>query len=53
MNGEIIKDVQLDERLDKASTSLVKGILKTSKDPIKIEMKPVFEREELEKCYKD
>ena len=51
VNGEIIKDASLDERLDKAS-QLVKGILKTSKDPLKIEMKPVFERDEIEKAIK-
>ena len=51
VNGEIVKDANLDERLHKAS-QLVKGILKTAKDPIKIEMKPVFERNELEKAIK-
>ena len=51
VNGEIIKDVCLDERLDKASR-LVKGILKTAKDPIKIEMKPVFGREDLVQVVK-
>ena len=49
VNGEIIKDKGLDERLDRA-TALVKSVLKTSKDPFKIEMKPVFERDELEKA---
>jgi len=48
VNGEVIKDKGLDERLERA-TSLVKSVLKTSKDPLKIEMKPVFERNELEK----
>ena len=51
VNGEIIKDKGLDERLDRA-TALVKSVLKTSKDPFKIEMKPVFERDELEKSIK-
>jgi len=51
VNGEIIKDKGLDERLERA-TSLVKSVLKTSKDPLKIEMKPVFERNELEKAIK-
>jgi len=51
VNGEIIKDKYLDERLERA-TSLVKSILKTSKDPLKLEMKPVFERNELEKAMK-
>ena len=51
VNGEIIKDKGLDERLDRA-TALVKSVLKTSKDPFKIEMKPVFERDELEKAIK-
>jgi len=51
VNGEIIKDRGLDERLERA-TSLVKSVLKTSKDPLKIEMKPVFERDELEKAMK-
>ena len=51
VNGEIIKDKGLDERLERA-TSLVKSVLKTSKDPLKIEMKPVFERSELEKAIK-
>ena len=51
VNGEIIKDKGLDERLDRA-TALVKSVLKTSKDPFKIEMKPVFERNELEKAIK-
>ena len=51
VNGEIIKDRGLDERLERA-TALVKSILKTSKDPLKIEMKPVFERDELEKAIK-
>jgi hypothetical protein len=51
VNGEIIKDRGLDERLERA-TSLVKSVLKTSKDPLKIEMKPVFERDELEKAIK-
>jgi len=51
VNGEIIKDKGLDERLERA-TSLVKSVLKTSKDPLKIEMKPVFERDELEKAMK-
>ena len=49
VNGEVIKDKGLDERLERA-TSLVKSVLKTSKDPLKIEMKPVFERNELEKA---
>jgi len=48
-NGEIIKDQHLDERLHKA-TIIVKGILKTSKDPFKIEMKPVFERKDVDKA---
>jgi len=51
VNGEIIKNKDLDERLEMA-TSLVKSVLKTSKDPLKIEMKPVFERNELEKAIK-
>jgi hypothetical protein len=51
VNGEIIKDKGLDERLERA-TSLVKSVLKTSKDPLKLEMKPVFERNELEKAMK-
>jgi hypothetical protein len=51
VNGEIIKDKGLDERLERA-TSLVKSVLKTSKDPFKLEMKPVFERDELEKAMK-
>ena len=51
VNGEIIKDKGLDERLERA-TALVKSVLKTSKDPFKIEMKPVFERNELEKAIK-
>jgi ATP-dependent DNA ligase len=51
VNGEIIKDKGLDERLERA-TALVKSVLKTSKDPFKIEMKPVFERDELEKAIK-
>jgi len=51
VNGEIIKDKGLDERLEQA-TALVKSVLKTSKDPLKIEMKPVFERDELEKAMK-
>ena len=51
VNGEIIKDKGLDERLERA-TALVKSVLKTSKDPLKIEMKPVFERDELEKAMK-
>jgi len=51
VNGEVIKDRGLDERLERA-TALVKSILKTSKDPLKIEMKPVFERDELEKAIK-
>ena len=49
VNGDIIKDEGLDERLKRA-TALVKSVLKTSKDPIKLEMKPVFERDELEKA---
>ena len=51
VNGEIIKNKGLDERLERA-TALVKSVLKTSKDPFKIEMKPVFERDELEKAIK-
>jgi hypothetical protein len=51
VNGEIIKDRGLDERLERA-TALVKSVLKTSKDPFKLEMKPVFERDELEKAIK-
>ena len=51
VNGEVIKDANLDERLERA-TALVKSVLKTSKDPLKIEMKPVFERNELEKALK-
>jgi hypothetical protein len=51
VSGEIIKHVSLDERLEKASR-LVKGILKTAKDPIKIEMKPVFGREDLVEVVK-
>jgi mRNA guanylyltransferase len=51
VNGEVIKDKCLDERLERA-TALVKSVLKTSKDPLKIEMKPVFERSELEKAMK-
>ena len=51
VNGEIIKNKDLDERLE-MTTSLVKSVLKTSKDPLKIEMKPVFERNELEKAIK-
>ena len=51
VNGEIIKDKGLDERLERANV-LVKSVLKTSKDPLKIEMKPVFERNELEKAMK-
>ena len=51
VNGEIIKDKGLDERLERA-TSLIKSVLKTSKDPFKLEMKPVFERNELEKAMK-
>ena len=51
VNGEIIKDKGLGERLERA-TALVKSVLKTSKDPLKIEMKPVFERDELEKAMK-
>jgi len=51
VNGEIIKNKGLDERLERA-TALVKSVLKTSKDPFKIEMKPVFERYELEKAMK-
>jgi hypothetical protein len=51
VNGDIIKDKGLDERLERA-TALVKSVLKTSKDPFKIEMKPVFERDELEKAIK-
>jgi len=49
VNGEIIKDKDLDERLGLAN-ALVKSVLKTSKDPLKLEMKPVFERDELEKA---
>jgi len=49
VNGEIIKDQHLDERLHKA-TIIVKGVLKTSKDPFKIEMKPVFERKDVDKA---
>jgi len=51
VNGEIIKDRGLDERLERA-TALVKSVLKTSKDPFKLEMKPVFQRDELEKAIK-
>jgi ATP-dependent DNA ligase len=51
VNGDIIKDRGLDERLERA-TALVKSVLKTSKDPFKLEMKPVFERDELEKAIK-
>ena len=51
VNGEIIKNKGLDERLE-MTASLVKSVLKTSKDPLKIEMKPVFERSELEKAIK-
>jgi len=51
VNGDIIKDKDLDERLERAS-ALVKSVLKTSKDLLKIEMKPVFERDELEKAIK-
>ena len=51
VNGEIIKDRGLDERLERA-TALVKSVLKTSKDLFKLEMKPVFERDELEKAIK-
>ena len=51
VNGEVIKDRGLDERLERA-TSLIKSVLKTSKDPLKLEMKPVFERDELEKAIK-
>jgi len=51
VNGEIIKDKGLGERLERA-TALVKSVLKTSKDPFKLEMKPVFERDELEKAMK-
>ena len=51
VNGEVIKDKGLDERLERA-TALVKSVLKTSKDPLKIDMKPVFERDELEKAMK-
>ena len=51
VNGEITKDKGLDERLERA-TALVKSVLKTSKDPLKIEMKPVFERDELENAIK-
>jgi len=51
VNGEIIKDKGLGERLERA-TALVKSVLKTSKDPFKLEMKPVFERDELEKAIK-
>ena len=51
VNGEVIKDRGLDERLERA-TALVKSVLKTSKDPFKLEMKPVFERDELEKAIK-
>jgi hypothetical protein len=49
VNGEIIKDRGLDERLER-TTALVKSVLKTSKDLLKLEMKPVFERDELEKA---
>jgi ATP-dependent DNA ligase len=49
VNGEVIKDRHLEERLHKASI-MVKGILKTSKDPFKIEMKPVFERNDVDKA---
>jgi len=51
VNGEIIKDNGLDERLERAN-ALVKSILKTSKDPLKIEMKPVFERNDIEQAMK-
>ena len=51
VNGEIIKDKGLGERLERA-TALVKSVLKTSKDPFKLEMKPVFERDDLEKAMK-
>jgi len=51
VNGDVIKDRHLEERLHHA-TILVKGILKTSKDPFKIEMKPVFERKDLDKAIK-
>ena len=48
VNGVIVKDKYLDERLHQA-TMLVKGILKTARDPLKIEMKPVFERKDVDK----
>src|SRR6056300_1025990 len=51
VNGEITKDKGLDERLERAS-ALVKSVLKTSKDLFKLEMKPVFERDELENAIK-
>lgn len=49
VNGTVVKDLSLTERLSHAE-NVVKGILKTSKDKVRIEMKPVFPRKDVEKA---
>lgn len=49
VNGEMVAEKTLTERLE-AAERVVKGTLKTAKDPIKLEMKPVFPRKEVDKA---
>ena len=50
VNGVVVKDMNLNERLE-AAEKVVKGILKTTKDKVRMEMKPVFPRKEVEKAF--
>jgi len=49
VNGILVKDLNLTERLE-AAERVVRGILKTTKDKVRLEMKPVFPRKEVEKA---